>query len=222
MNEYNLYEIDPFDLWIKFGGPRLNQSEDLYFFTQLKKVSDNGSNVARKAGSGTWKGETSGVKVYDSKDTQKILGSWKRFHYEPTQPNQNGSWIMIEYKLDDSLIPKSCTDRDLVLCRIGKDRKRKSSENQMNDTKQSSHSKFPRVDKHESYVMSSHEKHILNGDNNLLASFTQCLASDEEQQQLDPDKRTFEGQQLQQDPQLLPSPSLLIIFMSSSSSLMMI
>ncbi|KAK9944786.1 hypothetical protein M0R45_010336 [Rubus argutus] len=207
MNEYNIYEIDPFDLWIKFGGPRLNQSEDLYFFTQLKKVSDNGSNVARKAGSGTWKGETSGIKVYDSKDTQKILGSWKRFHYEPTQPNQNGSWIMIEYKLDDSLIPKSCSDRDLVLCRIGKDRKRKSSENQMNDTKQSSHSKFPRVDKHESYDMSGHEKHILNGDNNRLASFTQCLASDEEQQQLDPDKRTFEGQQLQQDPQLLPSPS---------------
>ncbi|KAK9944914.1 hypothetical protein M0R45_010456 [Rubus argutus] len=211
MNEYNLYEIEPWDLWIKFGGPRLNQGEDLYFFTGLKKVSDNGSNVARKAGSGTWKGDTAAINIYDSKDKKKILGSWKRFHYDLKEPDQNGSWIMFEYKLDDSLFPKSCSDHDLVLCSIRKDRKRKSTEDQMTDTPQSSHSKAPRVDKHESYVMSSPEKHILNGDtpqsshskvpdkhdssyvmstyenqilndDNLMASFALWLAAGEEKQ----------------------------------------
>ncbi|KAL6208959.1 hypothetical protein ACLB2K_019902 [Fragaria x ananassa] len=174
----------------KFGGPRLNQGEDLYIFTELKKVSNNGSNVARTTGSGTWKGDTSGSEVYVSEDNKKILGSWKRFHYKPNEPTENGSWIMIEYKLDDSLIPKSCKGSDLVLCGIRKDRKRKLVEDQMHDSPQSSRRKVPRVDKQDG--MSTHGKHILNDDTNLLASFTQFLGSEEEQKP-----------QLQQQQQLL-------------------
>ncbi|XP_024164415.1 NAC domain-containing protein 26-like [Rosa chinensis] len=205
MNEFNLYKTEPWDLWTRFGGPRLNQGEDLFIFTELKKVNDNGSNVSRTAGSGTWKGDTAGAKVYDSEDKKKILGSWKRFHYVPNEPNENGSWIMFEYKLDDSLIPKSCIGRDLVLCRIRKDRKRKLIEDQMNDTPQSSRRKVPRVDKHD--VMFTHRKHIMNDDTNLPASFTQGLGSEDEEQQsqqrqqLDSNK-SFEEQEIQQeDPQ---------------------
>ncbi|KAK9944810.1 hypothetical protein M0R45_010360 [Rubus argutus] len=201
MNEFDIYKAEPWDIWIKFGGPRLNQSEDLYFFTQLKKVSDNGTNVVRKAGSGTWKGDTSGFEVHDSKDKKKILGLYKRFHYEPKQPDC--SWIMFEYKLDDSLIPKSCRYHDLVLCRIQKDRKRKLIEDPVTDTPQSSHSKVPRVDKQDSYVMSTHENKILNEEK-----------QPQQHQVVEPNKR-FEDQQpsvsverveQQQDQKLFPSP----------------
>ncbi|KAL6217747.1 hypothetical protein ACLB2K_010964 [Fragaria x ananassa] len=209
MIELNLYKAEPWDLWNRFGGPRLNQGEDLYIFTELKKVSNNGSNVARTTGSGTWKGDTSGSEVYVSEDNKKILGSWKRFHYKPNEPNENGSWIMVEYKLDDSLIPKSFKGSDLVLCRIRKDRKRKLIEDQMNDSSQSSRRKVPRVDNQDG--MSTHGKHILNDDTNLLASFTQFLGSEEEQkpqqQQVDSNMRFEEHELQQQDPQVYVSPS---------------
>ncbi|KAL6210942.1 hypothetical protein ACLB2K_016171 [Fragaria x ananassa] len=86
MIELNLYKEEPWDLWNRFGAPRLNQGEDLYIFTELKKKSNNGSNVSRTTGSGTWKGDTAEAKVYDSED--KILGSWKRFRYVPNEPNE--------------------------------------------------------------------------------------------------------------------------------------
>ncbi|XP_050365531.1 NAC domain-containing protein 37-like [Argentina anserina] len=192
MNNFNIYKMEPCELWNRFGGPRLTQDEDLFFFTELKKVNDNGSNFCRVTGSGTWKGDTTGAKVYDSEDKTKILGSWKRFHYMSNEPNENGSWIMLEYKLDDSLIPKSCSDRDLVLCRIRKDRKRKIIEEQMKDTPQFSRRKVPRVDKH---VI----RPVLNNNTNQPAYLTGCSASEEEQQR---------QRQRQQDPQFLASSSL--------------
>nr|XP_011459730.1 PREDICTED: NAC domain-containing protein 100-like [Fragaria vesca subsp. vesca] len=204
MIELNLYKEEPWDLWNRFGA-RLNHGEDLYIFTELKKKSNNGSNVSRTTGSGTWKGDTAEAKVSEDK---KILGSWKRFRYVPNEPNETGSWIMVEYKLDDSLNPKSCRGRDLVLSRIRKDRKRKLIEDQMNDTIQCPCTKVARVEETNDVKSTYGIRPILNDDTNLPASFTQCLASEEEQQlqqqeELDSNKML----EKQQDPQLIVQPS---------------
>nr|ALV85612.1 NAC68 [Prunus persica] len=125
--EMDLYgKIEPWDIWHEYGGRNLAKSEDLYFFTKLKSLSDKDSRVARTIGSGTWKGENSGTPVSDPKNEENDLGIWKRFHYENPKSVQDGCWIMHEYSLHPSLVkPKPNSTNQFVLCRIRKNDKGK-------------------------------------------------------------------------------------------------
>ncbi|VVA33570.1 PREDICTED: NAC [Prunus dulcis] len=125
--EMDLYgKIEPWDIWHEYGGHNLAKSEDLYFFTKLKSLSDKDSRVARTIGSGTWKGENSGTTVSDPKNEENDLGIWKRFHYENPKSVQDGCWIMHEYSLHPSLVkPKPNSTNQFVLCRIRKNDKGK-------------------------------------------------------------------------------------------------
>ncbi|XP_062002426.1 NAC domain-containing protein 71-like [Rosa rugosa] len=127
IKSFDLYgKTEPWDIWTEFGGPELDQSEDLYFFTKLKKMGDSASMYrARRSGSGTWKGKNKGVTVYDSKNKKIVLGTRKLFHYENNESDQNRCWIMHEY----SIPPSNTSDlpHEYVLCRIriNVDRRRK-------------------------------------------------------------------------------------------------
>ncbi|XP_034214294.1 NAC domain-containing protein 71-like [Prunus dulcis] len=125
--EMDLYgKIEPWDIWHEYGGHNLAKSEDLYFFTKLKSLSDKDSRVARTIGSGTWKGENSGTTVSDPMNEENDLGIWKRFHYENPKSVQDGCWIMHEYSLHPSLVkPKPNSTDQFVLCRIRKNDKGK-------------------------------------------------------------------------------------------------
>ncbi|KAL9427926.1 hypothetical protein AB3S75_030001 [Citrus x aurantiifolia] len=116
----NLYgSKEPWQIWRQFGGPDLEDGEDLYFFTPLKKKSVNGSRIDRRVGTGTWQGEDAGKAVVSRKSKKKI-GSKKRFRYEKDKSPHNGCWIMHEYSLNPSLLPQNLRSSDLVLCRIRK------------------------------------------------------------------------------------------------------
>ncbi|OMO72171.1 No apical meristem (NAM) protein [Corchorus capsularis] len=117
VQECDLYgHKEPWEIWDMFGGATHNQ-EDVYFFTQLKKKSCNGSRINRSVGSGTWKGEDSGKEIKDPRYSPTPLGFRKRFRYEDGNPEQIGRWILHEYRLSDSLIKN---DMDYVLCRLRK------------------------------------------------------------------------------------------------------
>ncbi|VVA41249.1 PREDICTED: NAC [Prunus dulcis] len=125
--EFDLYgRIEPWDIWNQFGGNKLEDGDDLYFFTKLKSSSAKNTRMARTIGSGSWKAENSGKMVPDPKDKKNDLGMWKRLHYENPKSDQNGCWIMHEYSLRPSLVkPKPNSTHRFVVCRIRKNHIRK-------------------------------------------------------------------------------------------------
>ncbi|ESR57680.1 hypothetical protein KPL70_009713 [Citrus sinensis] len=120
MRTENLYgSKELWQIWRQFGRLDLEYGEDLYFFTRLKKKSVNGSRIDHRVGTGTWQGEDVG-KVVVSRNSRKKIGFKKRFRYEKDKSPYNGCWIMHEYSLNPSLLPKNLRSSDLVLCRIKK------------------------------------------------------------------------------------------------------
>ena len=63
---------------MQFGGTNLEDGEDLYFFTRLKKKSANRSRIDRRVSSGMWQGEDASEVVVSCKSREKI-GSKKKF-----------------------------------------------------------------------------------------------------------------------------------------------
>ncbi|XP_024038403.1 NAC transcription factor 29 [Citrus clementina] len=109
----NLYgNKEPWQIWRQFGGHDLEDGEDLYFFTHLKKKSVNSSRIDRRVGTGTWQGEDVGKAVV-SRNSRKKIGSKKRFRYEKDKSPHNGCWIMHEYSLNPSLLPQNLQSSDL-------------------------------------------------------------------------------------------------------------
>ncbi|KAL9438445.1 hypothetical protein AB3S75_024172 [Citrus x aurantiifolia] len=104
---------------MQFGGPDIEDGEDLYFFTRLKKKSVNGSRTDRRVSAGTWQGEEAG-KVVVSRSSREKIGSKKRFRYEKDKSPHDGCWIMHEYSLNPSLLPQNLECSDLVPCQIRK------------------------------------------------------------------------------------------------------
>ncbi|OMO72482.1 No apical meristem (NAM) protein [Corchorus capsularis] len=86
--------------WKIFGE---NSTEKFYVFAKLKKVSANGKNIERKAGTGTWKGQKPKI-VKDSNNNH--IGLNKSFVFQvknsgsgSASSNVNGHWLMHEYSL---------------------------------------------------------------------------------------------------------------------------
>ncbi|ESR43718.1 hypothetical protein CICLE_v10013730mg [Citrus x clementina] len=121
VKDVDLYDYEEsWDIWKQFGGSNLEDGEDLYFFTHLKKKSINGSRINRKVGSGAWQGEDAGELVL-SCNSNRPIGSKKIFRYENDNSPHNRCWIMHEYTLNASLLPQNHhSSNDCVLCRLRK------------------------------------------------------------------------------------------------------
>ncbi|WRX12483.1 NAC domain - like 10 [Theobroma cacao] len=108
IKDFDLYgEKEPWEIWDLHGGCNLQSDEDLYFFTKLKKKSQNGSRINRSVGTGTWMGEDSGKPIYSQLSAIQPLGFKRRFRYEGGVPQQVGQWIMHEYSLNTTLVPEN-------------------------------------------------------------------------------------------------------------------
>ncbi|WRX12166.1 NAC domain - like 10 [Theobroma cacao] len=89
IKDFDLYgEKEPWEIWDLHGGFNLQSDEDLYFFTKLKKKSQNGSRINRSVGTGTWMGEDSGKPIYSRLSAIQPLGFKRRFRYEGGVPQQ--------------------------------------------------------------------------------------------------------------------------------------
>ena len=126
--ELDLYgDQEPWKIWERFEAERSNdlrKNKDMYFFTQKKKLSAKATRSSRKVGSGTWKGQT-GKNVYlldeDQKETTTVLGSKNTYTYRNKRSAHDGRWIMYEFELKRSLLPKNRVNKnDYVLCQLRK------------------------------------------------------------------------------------------------------
>ncbi|WRX11516.1 NAC domain - like 10 [Theobroma cacao] len=89
IKDFDLYgEKEPSEIWDLHGGCNLQSNEDLYFFTKLKKKSQNGSRINRSVGTGTWMGEDSGKPIHSQLSATQPLGFKRRFRYEGGVPQQ--------------------------------------------------------------------------------------------------------------------------------------
>uniref|UniRef100_A0A9I9CVH4 NAC domain-containing protein n=1 Tax=Cucumis melo TaxID=3656 RepID=A0A9I9CVH4_CUCME len=117
----DLYIHEPSEIWQKCGGV---DKQDVYFFTTLKKKK---SRIIRKVGSNgnTWSCENRARQVFSSTIDHLLLGSVKRFHYQKPKAKDctdinDCTWIMYEYTLDPSIVPKGLVHDSYVLCMIRK------------------------------------------------------------------------------------------------------
>ena len=90
MRTENLYDSkEPWQIGGSLENSILEDGENLYFFTRLKKKSVNSSRIDRRVGTGTWQGEDAGKAVV-SRNSRKKIGSKKRFRYEKDKSPYNG------------------------------------------------------------------------------------------------------------------------------------
>jgi len=107
--ECNLYgEKEPWEIWEACNDSTGTNKKELYVFTKVKKKTVNSSRLDRTVGTGAWKGEDTGVKIYgsnksDEGTTTRLVGMRKRFRYESRTVHE-GRWIMYEYSLDASTL----------------------------------------------------------------------------------------------------------------------
>ncbi|KAK9937675.1 hypothetical protein M0R45_014450 [Rubus argutus] len=127
---------EPWQIWEAFKESleKDQARKDLYFITQHKKKTPNGSRKSRTVGTGTWKGDDASKKVLAA--SRRVIGTRKRFHYENKGSVQNGRWIMHEYELDASLLRNKHQAKKYVLCifrKNDKSEKKQEQENQEED-----------------------------------------------------------------------------------------
>lgn len=105
----------------------------LYFFTTLKKKTENGVQVERETNCGTWRSQKN-TRIYRhryNKTGDKIIkkqhiGSRRNFTYVPKEGSRGGvikgTWVMHEYRLDGISISNARINNigDYVICRIKK------------------------------------------------------------------------------------------------------
>ncbi|XP_047940915.1 NAC domain-containing protein 78-like [Salvia hispanica] len=98
----------------------------IYAFSFISRVS-NSKRVSRRAGTGTWAGQTGPEIIQDSKNGQ-IIGQSKILAFEhPGSVADFGHWSMHEYSLSDDLIKSTGVPNaaDVVVCKITKTVKKK-------------------------------------------------------------------------------------------------
>ncbi|KDP36973.1 hypothetical protein JCGZ_08565 [Jatropha curcas] len=105
IRDCDLYGQDePWHIWERFGGLRLEEDEGLFFFTALKRKSPNNTNcknISRRVGStdGHWHCETSGRSA--NLEIEGFKATKKRFNYRNSKRlDQDRCWNMLEYSLD--------------------------------------------------------------------------------------------------------------------------
>ncbi|CAN1144088.1 NAC transcription factor 32, partial [Linum perenne] len=141
VTDCDLYgHLEPWHIWSQYGGDDVNGSKvdeerDLYFFTRLKKITEDGKNFDRTIGNngGKWHGEDSGSH-HQTKDGS-LKWVVKRFKYRTKEKNKRKriqaaaatndhhgretcgeagvGWILHEYTLNNIR-----GLNDYVLCRL--------------------------------------------------------------------------------------------------------
>ena len=102
VKECDLYgSKEPWEIWEMFDGGRDNvEDHELYFFTKTKYKKNSSIRIERRVGSGSWKSERAADEVH-KRGTKICIGYKKRFHYfNENNPEQNGGWIMHEYRIN--------------------------------------------------------------------------------------------------------------------------
>ncbi|XP_042023893.1 uncharacterized protein LOC121771176 isoform X1 [Salvia splendens] len=104
----------------------------IFAFTTLVRAR-NSKRVSRKAGKGTWDGQTGPMKIEDS-NTGFIIGQSKMLTFGNSGKADVGHWIMHEYSLSKELVKKSgrANAADLVVCKITKTVKKDKSDHNTN------------------------------------------------------------------------------------------
>lgn len=117
LHEFDLFgSTEPWEIWDMFKGAELC-NQDLFFFTQLKKVNPKGSRIGRKVGSGgTWSEGDVSKSIYDDRTGQPI-GRKRKLRYEKVGSPHHACWYLDEYSLFDADIG------DYVICRLRKNDK---------------------------------------------------------------------------------------------------
>jgi len=123
--EFDLYgEKEPSEIWDMFGGPSIDETEDLFFFTKLKRLSR--SRVNRSVGSGgTWSNESS--KTIYAGGTRIPIANKRSLRYEnPRSPQHGACRHMKEYTLPIKiqLDVGSSFSSSYVVCRLSKHERR--------------------------------------------------------------------------------------------------
>ncbi|XP_062007622.1 uncharacterized protein LOC133724787 [Rosa rugosa] len=117
LHEFDLFgSTEPWEIWDMFRGAELC-NQDLFFFTQLKKVNPKGSRIGRKVGSGgTWSEGDVSKPIVDDR-TGNHIGRKRKLRYEKVGSPHHACWYLDEYSLLDADIG------DYVICRLRKNDK---------------------------------------------------------------------------------------------------
>ncbi|KAL2509197.1 NAC domain-containing protein [Forsythia ovata] len=123
-NPWNvLSDNDPWDNYsITWDRDRMKSTvkKKLYVFTNLSKISKK--RTERRAGCGTWNGQTSGKSIKNSNG--EIIGSGKMLSFEVKVDSDEikkiyAHWLMHEYSLAGVSLEEH-TSKDYVICKITK------------------------------------------------------------------------------------------------------
>ncbi|KAF9672811.1 hypothetical protein SADUNF_Sadunf11G0083000 [Salix dunnii] len=154
VRDCSLYAYQPLQIWNTFH--RIH-GEDVFFFTDLKKISSESNNVSRKIASGpaTWHrvDKDHHIRVQIDK-TYSVTVLRKGFSYRNTQPHQPGcNWKMYEYSLPSlSQVTVLCQlrrkDNDKTHQSTQKNKKRKRADADGVDDAANTKSQEARVDQH--------------------------------------------------------------------------
>ncbi|GMY16321.1 NAC domain-containing protein 41-like [Fagus crenata] len=98
----------------------------LYFYTRLKRMTENGKQVGRATRFGTWRSQKDDP-VFDS--SQRHIGSHRTFSFKPKGGLElKGSrWTMHEFRLDGVYV-NTKNPNDYVICQINRYEKRGRTE----------------------------------------------------------------------------------------------
>ncbi|CAA0809499.1 Unknown protein [Striga hermonthica] len=90
-----------------------------YVLTKLSKINSGKTRIARRAGPGTWSGQTS-REIHD--EQQLLIGHMKMFTYEPDcreRRKADDHWIMHEYSLAGPCLDnEQLKHTEYVICKI--------------------------------------------------------------------------------------------------------
>ncbi|KAK6118801.1 hypothetical protein DH2020_047457 [Rehmannia glutinosa] len=97
----------------------------IYVFTKLSKVNAEKTRIARRAGCGSWNGQTT-RKIFNA--SKKLIGFMKMFSFKVTkeggsedtrvQQERDDHWIMHEYSLAGVSLQYELKYKDYVICKI--------------------------------------------------------------------------------------------------------
>ncbi|KAK6114786.1 hypothetical protein DH2020_007055 [Rehmannia glutinosa] len=92
----------------------------IYVFTKLSKVNAEKTRIARRAGCGTWDGQTTRKNIYN--ESKELIGFMKMFSFKVTKEggseDRDDHWIMHEYSLAGVCLQYELKYKEYVICKI--------------------------------------------------------------------------------------------------------
>ncbi|KAL3635374.1 hypothetical protein CASFOL_019921 [Castilleja foliolosa] len=111
-------DVDDSNWVISEGNDFKEVDRVIYVFTKLSKINNGKTRISRRAGNGTWKGQTGGKNINNG--SGQLIGSMKMYSFDGKGDGHH--WIMHEYSLA-GIYEKN--NNDYVICKIKRVSKRK-------------------------------------------------------------------------------------------------